>query len=68
MIRFTYGFNFPVSLNEDEEYWWGFRSKMKAYKTLTENTPFGVGVLRSLHLQWININDYEVRYGFERIN
>ena len=30
MIRFTYGFNFSVSLNEDEEYWWYFRSKMKA--------------------------------------
>ena len=68
MIRFTYGFNFPVSLNEDEEYWWGFRSKMKAYKTLTENTPFGVGALRSLHLQWMNINDYEVEYGFGQIN
>ena len=68
MIRFTYGFNFSVSLNEEEEYWWYFRSKMKAYKTLTENTPFGVGALRSLHLQWINIDDYEVKYGFEKIN
>lgn len=68
MIRFSYGFDFPVSLNEDEKYWWRFLSTMKAYKTLTENTPLGVGTLRSLHLQWININDYEVRYGFERIN
>ena len=47
MIRFSYGFDFPVSLNEEEKHWWGFRSKMKAYKTLTENTPFGVGALKA---------------------
>ena len=43
-------------------------SEMKAYKTLIENTPHRVDALVSLHLQWININDYEVEYVFEKNN
>lgn len=68
MIRFSYGFDFPISLTKNEEYWWRIRSEMKGYKTLIENSPFGVDALRSLHLQWINLEDYRVEYEFDRIN
>ena len=68
MIKFSYDFDFPISLTYEEEYWWKFRSEMKAYKTLIEKAPNNADALVSVHLQWININDYEVEYGFEKNN
>lgn len=68
MIKFSYDFDFPIPLTYEQVHWWKFRSEMKAYKTLIENTPYRVDALVSLHLQWININDYEVEYVFEKNN
>ena len=68
MIKFSYDFDFPITLTYEQVHWWKFRSEMKAYTTLIENTPYRVDALVSLHLQWININDYEVEYGFGQIN
>ena len=68
MIKFSYDFDFPIPLTYEQAYWWKFRSEMMAYKTLIENTPYRVDVLVSMHLQWININDYEVEYVFEKNN
>ena len=68
MIKFSYDFDFPITLTYEQVHCWKFRSEMKAYKTLIENTPYRVDALVSLHLQWININDYEVEYVFEKNN
>tara|TARA_A100001015_G_C14469791_1_gene511254 strand:+ start:117 stop:365 length:249 start_codon:yes stop_codon:yes gene_type:complete len=68
MIKFTYGFNFPISMTDDEEYWCRRLSEMNAYRALIDNPPKRIETLKSVHLQWTNINDYEVEYGIEKNN